>query len=151
MVEKLERGKVDIVNGVRQGRRDSWKRKISSRIANGFRNRMTGDSVTDVGCSIRVFYRECAAKLPVWKGMHRFLPTLMKLDGYYAIEVPVSHRPRSYGQTKYGIGNRLWVGLLDTFAVRWYKMRGVRPRLGEHSPDITPEEGFSSGGSKELQ
>ncbi len=128
MIERLKRGEADVVNGVRSNRRDSWKRKVQSKIANGFRNWVTRDNVTDVGCSLRVFYKECADVLPLWRGMHRFLPSLMKLNGAKVVEVPVNHRPRRYGVTKYGLGNRLWVGLMDTFGVKWLSVRSVRPR-----------------------
>ncbi|MBU0518099.1 glycosyltransferase family 2 protein [bacterium] len=133
MIAKLNRGEVDIVNGIRSKRQDDWVRRFSSRIANGFRNWITNDSITDVGCSIRVFYKEFVEILPLWKGMHRFLPTLMRMNGGKIMELPVNHRQRQFGITKYGIGNRLWVGLMDTFGVRWLAGRGVRPRTVEES------------------
>jgi dolichol-phosphate mannosyltransferase len=120
---------VQLVNGVRAKRRDSWVRKFSSRVGNGFRNWLTGEHVTDVGCSMRVFCRECVLRVPVWRGMHRFLPTLVRLQGYPITEMPVNHRPRTKGVTKYGIGNRLWVGLADTLAVCWMQRRLVWPRV----------------------
>jgi len=129
MISRLKRGEVDIVNGIRANRQDDWVRKLSSKIANGFRNWMTEDSITDVGCSIRVFYKDFVEILPLWKGMHRFLPTLMRMNGGKIIEVPVNHRQRQFGLTKYGIGNRLWVGLMDTFGVKWLSKRGVRPNI----------------------
>lgn len=120
---RLEQGDVDMVNGVRAQRRDSRIRKLSSRIGNGFRNWMTGDHVTDVGCSMRICRRDFLIGLPVFKGMHRFLPTLARMKGCRITEIPVRHRPRLHGQSKYGIGNRLWVGLADTLAVRWMQRR----------------------------
>jgi dolichol-phosphate mannosyltransferase len=81
--------------------------------------------VTDVGCAIRVFRRECVLQIPVFRGMHRFLPTLVKMQGFRITEQPVDHRPRERGVTKYGIGNRLWVGIGDTLAVRWMQRRMV--------------------------
>ncbi|MCJ7772652.1 MAG: glycosyltransferase family 2 protein [Desulfobacterales bacterium] len=126
LVKRLMEEDVDMVNGVRQKRRDSFIRKISSRIGNGFRNWLTGESVTDVGCSLRVFNHACAKNIPSFKGMHRFLPTLIRIGGCSKIiEMPVNHRPRKYGETKYGIGNRLWVGIKDTLAVRWMQSRMV--------------------------
>lgn len=77
----------DLVNGRRAVRRDSWLRRISSRVAKGWRNTLTGESVADVGCGIRVFRRECARHLPPFKGMHRFLPTLIRLDGWSLVEL----------------------------------------------------------------
>lgn len=124
----------DIVNGWRQKRNDNFIRKISSKIANGFRNKLTGESVRDVGCALRAFKRECVQNIPSFKGMHRFFPTLVKLAGYNKIyEVPVVHRPRERGKTKYGINNRLWVGIADTFAVCWMRRRNVYPSASEFS------------------
>jgi len=132
----------DVVNGVRAERRDSWVRKLSSRIANGFRNRMTGEAVTDVGCSLRVMRTRHARRVKMFRGMHRFLPTLLRLEGARVVEVPVAHRPRRYGTSKYGIGNRLFVGLVDVFAVRWMQRR--------HEPwearELTPPRDPASGG-----
>ncbi len=131
---ELESRDVGLVNGVRVSRRDTWIRRVSSRIANGYRNALTRETVTDVGCAIRVFRRELADPLPPFRGMHRFLPTLLRLNGATVAEVPVGHRPRRHGHTKYGIGNRLWVGILDTFGVRWLMARWARTRVGEASP-----------------
>jgi glycosyltransferase involved in cell wall biosynthesis len=125
----LASGAADMVNGVRAERHDSWLRRVSSRIGNGFRNRMTGESVTDVGCSLRAFRREFVLDAPLFRGMHRFLPTLARMQGARLAEVPVRHRPRRFGRTKYGVGNRLWVGIEDTLGVRWLQRRGVRPRV----------------------
>ena len=127
----------DVVNGWRQAREDSLVRRLSSRVANRFRNWLTGEDVRDVGCSLRVFRRDAVRHLFVFRGMHRFLPTLARLNGAARIlEVPVHHRPRLRGKTKYGINNRLWVGLADTFAVHWLQRRAVnaavaRPALAQ--------------------
>ncbi len=124
-------GDADVVNGVRTGRRDSVVRRLSSRVANGFRNRMTHESVRDVGCSLRVMRREFLERVKLWRGMHRFLPTLLRLEGARIVEVPVSHRPRRYGTSKYGIRNRLFAGFVDVFAVRWMQRRALRYRARE--------------------
>jgi glycosyltransferase involved in cell wall biosynthesis len=129
LMERLNKGDVDVVNGVRANRSDSFVRKLRSRIGTGFRNCMTSEKVTDVGCSLRVFRRECFEGVFVFKGMHRYLPTLMRIRGYRITEMPVNHRPRTKGVTKYGIGNRLWVGIKDTMAVRWMKQRIAVPRV----------------------
>jgi glycosyltransferase involved in cell wall biosynthesis len=130
LVALLRARRADMVNGVRARRRDGLVRRISSRVANGFRNWLTRESVTDVGCSVRVMRREVVRHLLVFRGMHRFLPTLARLNGAETIlEVPVNHRPRLRGRTKYGVGNRLWVGLADAFAVRWLQARAVRARV----------------------
>lgn len=132
LVKCLKKEKADMVNGVRRNRQDSLVRIITSRLANGFRNYMTHDTVTDVGCALRVFKKECVAGIPPFSGMQRFLPTLVQIWGYHRIvEKPVNHRPRKFGQAKYGIRNRLWVGLADTWAVRWMQRRLVFPRVKE--------------------
>ncbi|MEQ8821497.1 MAG: glycosyltransferase family 2 protein [Sumerlaeia bacterium] len=130
---------VDMMCGVRQKRQDSAVRKISSRVANNVRNWATKETVTDVGCSIRVFRRDCLRRIKLWNGMHRFFPTLFRIEGFTLSEMPVNHRPRSSGQSKYGINNRLWVGMRDIFAVRWMQKRALRYRLmGETTrPDGT--------------
>ncbi len=134
LVNRLISENADMVNGRRRKREDSLIRKISSRLGNGFRNWVTGENVRDVGCSLRAFRRPCVEHVPVFKGMHRFLPTLVRIVGYGRIvEISVNHRPRERGQTKYGIGNRLWVGLADTLAVRWMQSRMVFPRIKEDS------------------
>jgi len=123
--------RADVVNGVRQGRRDGWVRRVSSRIANRFRNWATGDAVTDVGCSLRVMRAEYVRRVKLFRGLHRFLPTLLRMEGARVTELPVSHRPRVHGRSKYGIGNRLFAGLHDVFAVRWMQSRVLRYRVVE--------------------
>lgn len=118
----------DMVNGIRRNRHDSLVRIVSSRIANKFRNGLTQSSVTDVGCSMRAFHRKCIENVPTFKGMHRFLPTLVEMQGFQITEAPVNHRPRIKGTTKYGVNNRLWVGIIDTFAVAWMQRRFVYPK-----------------------
>jgi glycosyltransferase involved in cell wall biosynthesis len=121
----------DVVCGVRTRRQDDWVRLLSSRIANRVRNRVTRESITDVGCTLRAFRAEYARSIPVFNGMHRFLPTLLRLAGARVTEVPVRHRPRLHGQAKYGIGNRLWRGIADLLAVRWLQKRWIDRRLSE--------------------
>jgi len=123
--------RADVVNGVRVDRHDSLVRKISSKIGNGFRNWMTGESVTDVGCSIRVMRTEYLRRVKLFRGMHRFLPTLLRMEGARLIEIPVAHRARHSGRSKYGIANRLFVGLADVLAVRWMQSRAIRYRVRE--------------------
>jgi len=141
LLEILQKHDADIVNGVRQKRNDTLVRKISSRIANNFRDWVTGDSVTDVGCSVRVFRSKCVERIPVFKGMHRFFPTLVRLQGFTRImESPVNHRPRIRGKTKYGIQNRLWVGLADLAAVKWMQGRLVFPEVKAGTAAIDTKE-----------
>jgi dolichol-phosphate mannosyltransferase len=123
LLDSMSRQGVDMVNGYRANRRDSFVRRASSRTANFTRNLLTGRTVRDVGCSTRVMRKECTDYLPHFAGMHRFLPTLVSMYGFTLAEEPVNHRPRQTGQTKYGIGNRLWVGLLDLFGVWWLRKR----------------------------
>lgn len=124
-------GRADVVNGVRQNRRDGFVRKLSSRIGNGFRNRVTHESVTDVGCSLRAVRTVYAKRVKLFRGMHRFLPTLLRLEGATVTEIPVSHRPRRHGSSKYGIGNRAFVGFVDVLAVRWMQSRARAYRVSE--------------------
>jgi len=114
------------VCGVRQKREDSWVKRLSSRTANRFRDAVTGDCIADAGCTFRALRRQALREIPVFNGMHRFLPTLLRLQGYRVTEIPVNHRPRTRGQSKYGVGNRLWRGLADCFAMRWFKSRSIR-------------------------
>jgi dolichol-phosphate mannosyltransferase len=128
----LERiGEHDVVSGVRARRQDSWVRRVSSRIANGIRNRVTHESVTDVGCTLRAARAEYLRRIPVFNGMHRFLPTLLRMEGARVTEVPVNHRPRLHGEPKYNIRNRIWRALLDLFGVRWLQTRWVDRRISE--------------------
>ncbi len=132
-----ELSRADVVCGIRANRRDTWVRRASSRIANGVRNRLTHEHVTDVGCTLRVCRRELLVGLPMFTGLHRFLPTLLKMQGGTVVEIPVNHRPRLHGVAKYGIGNRLWRALADLFAVRWMQKRWIDRRLAEeirHEP-----------------
>jgi glycosyltransferase involved in cell wall biosynthesis len=129
LLEALDRA--DLVNGVRIKRRDSLVRKISSRVANGFRNWATRESVTDVGCSLRAMRSSYLREVKLYRGMHRFLPTLLRMEGATVTEVPVNHRMRRHGVSKYGISNRLFVGIVDVFAVRWMQNRVLRYRIEE--------------------
>lgn len=131
----------DVVNGVRQDRQDGLVRRVSSRIANSVRNRLTGDSVTDIGCTLRACRTELLRDLPMFDGMHRFLPTLLRFAGARVIEIPVRHRPRRFGATKYGIRNRLWKGIVDLWAVRWMKRHWIDDRgTGEVRPSVPERE-----------
>lgn len=116
----------DAVVGVRAVRRDSLVRRVSSRIANYVRNRLSDETITDTGCSLKAYRREALQRLKLYRGMHRFLPTLLKMEGYRVRELHVGHRPRAAGDSKYGIGNRLVPSFLDLLAVRWMKKRALR-------------------------
>jgi dolichol-phosphate mannosyltransferase len=126
-------GDADCVCGWRRERRDgdSGSRRLQSRIANGFRAFATGDPIRDAGCTFRAFRRECVERVKVFRGMHRFLPTLIRWEGYRVVEIPVRNRPRVHGRSKYGMWGRAVAGLHDVFAVRWMRSRIVRWRVVE--------------------
>jgi len=115
----------DVVCGVRLKRRDPWLKRISSRIANGFRNWATGDNIVDTGCTLKAFRRHWLQHLDLYRGMHRFLPTLLKMRGARVTQVPVRHRPRRAGKTHYGTWGRMVKGLADVWAVRWMQKNYV--------------------------
>jgi len=115
----------DCVCGIRARRHDSWWKRLSSRIGNGFRNWATGDNIVDTGCTLKAFRRECLEGLELYRGLHRFLPTLLKMRGWRVTQVPVSHRPRVRGETKYGTWGRMVKGLSDVWAVRWMKKNRI--------------------------
>jgi glycosyltransferase involved in cell wall biosynthesis len=124
----------DCVCGTRVAARaqgDSRLRILSSRIANGVRNALSGETISDAGCCFRAFRRECIRDLKFFKGMHRFLPTLVKIDGYRVAEIPVRHNPRTAGQAHYGVWNRLFSSFYDLLAVRWMKKRMFRYEIAE--------------------
>ena len=131
MLHELERW--DAVTGwrVRRGDGDSFVRRLSSRIANRVRNRISDDTIQDSGCTFRAFRRECLRSLVLYRGFHRFVPTLLRMRGYRVIEVPVNHRPRRFGQSKYGVMNRAFVAFADLLVVRWMKSRMLRYEVGE--------------------
>ncbi len=121
----------DVVCGVRSRRADNSLRRVSSRIANGVRNRLTGERITDTGCTLRVYRTQFLRRLKLYDGMHRFLPTLLRLEGARVTEMPVRHRPRLKGRTKYGVWNRLFRGLRDVFAMRWMQSRWLDYEMEE--------------------
>ena len=122
-----------MVIGNRTSRRDTWLRRLSSRVANGVRSRMLRDGTPDTGCGIKVMHRATFLQLPQFNHMHRFLPALFQRAGVQVLSVPVNHRPRTRGRSKYGLNNRLWVGLVDLFGVRWLIRRSPpRVKVSEH-------------------
>ncbi|RMH01595.1 MAG: glycosyltransferase [Planctomycetota bacterium] len=124
----------DVVLGYRSRRNDNWLRRLSSRIANAYRRWRTRDDTIDTGCSLKVFRARFLRDLPLFTGMHRFLPTLARMAGARRIEqVPVNHRPRTRGVSKYGVWNRLWVGLADVRAVRWMQRRCLGYEIAERT------------------
>ncbi len=110
---------------------DNFVRIASSRIANWVRNKLSGENVTDAACCYRAFKRECITDLKFFKGMHRFLPTLFKMEDFSVTEIPVRHNPRTAGQAHYGVWNRLFASFYDLLAVRWMKQRMFKYRIAE--------------------
>jgi glycosyltransferase involved in cell wall biosynthesis len=123
----------DAVTGWRVNRAagDSMVRRVSSRIANRVRNALSEETIRDSGCTFRAFRRECLNDLVLYRGLHRFIPTLLKMRGFRVLEVPVNHRPRRFGESKYGIGNRAFRAFVDLLVVRWMKDRFLRYEVAE--------------------
>jgi glycosyltransferase involved in cell wall biosynthesis len=123
----------DAVTGWRVDRAagDSAVRRLSSRLANRVRNALSDETIQDSGCTFRAFRRECLRGLTLYAGFHRFIPTLLRMRGYRVLELPVNHRPRRAGRSKYGILNRAWIAFADLLAVRWMKSRALRYEVVE--------------------
>ena len=130
LVDEISRG-ADLVCGYRALRRDTRVKRLTSRIANAVRSRYTKDGVRDTGCTLKAMRRECVSALIPFKGMHRFIPALIKNAGYRLVEIPVNHRPRRFGQTKYGLGNRAVRATADMFGVRWLLSRRLNYKIQE--------------------
>ena len=124
-------GTIAMIAGRRANRRDTWVRRASSRVANGVRNWMLRDDTPDSGCGLKVFSRDVFLRLPYFDHMHRFLPALVRREGYRIQSHDVNHRPRTLGRSKYGVFNRLWVGIVDLFGVMWLNRRIRRPEIIE--------------------
>ncbi len=136
LLAEIERG-ADLVCGYRAKRKDTVVKRLTSRIANFVRSRFTKDGVRDTGCTLKAMRRECVRTLVPFKGMHRFIPALVKGAGYRLVEVPVNHRARQYGQSKYGLGNRAVRATVDMFGVRWLLSRQLSYRVSEEASGRT--------------
>jgi dolichol-phosphate mannosyltransferase len=132
ILQDARQGDVRLVMGNRTTRRDTWFRRLQSRIANGVRSALLGDGTPDVGCGIKLMHRATFLALPQFDHMHRFLPALYQRAGARVLSVPVHHRPRAGGTSKYGMLDRLWVGIVDLFGVIWLKRR--------YKPGLTARE-----------
>jgi glycosyltransferase involved in cell wall biosynthesis len=121
----------DMATGWRMKREDPWLKKISSKIANTVRNRLSGEEIKDSACTLRAFKLDCIKDIPKFNGMHRFLSTLVKMKGYRIIEIPVSHHPRRFGKSKYNIRNRALRSFIDLLGVRWMKSRPINYEIEE--------------------
>ena len=131
-------GDADAAVGTRVIRHDSPLKRVSSRIANTIRDIATGDHVRDSACSLRVMRRECLDALPPYDGMHRFIPTLLRVAGYRVVTVPVRHRARRFGKSKFGVRNRALRAFIDLLAVTWMIKRRLRYQLSEEPGDPRP-------------
>jgi dolichol-phosphate mannosyltransferase len=128
LLAELEKG-ADLVCGFRAKRKDTWFKRFQSSIANAVRSRFTKDGIKDTGCTLKAMRRECREALIPFYGMHRFIPALIKGAGYRIVEVPVHHRARQYGSSKYSFGNRAWRATVDMFGVRWLLSRQIHIRM----------------------
>lgn len=129
LLDAADRTGADLVCGYRARRKDTLVKRLTSRIANTVRSRFTRDGVRDTGCTLKLMRRECVGALVPFVGMHRFIPALIKGAGYRLIEVPVNHRARQFGVSKYGLGNRALRATVDMFGVRWLLSRQLRYRI----------------------
>ena len=120
-----------LVIGYRRQRRDSWLKRVASRVANVVRAAVLGDATPDTGCGLKVFARATFLSLPQFSHMHRFLPALVRRQGGTVLSVEVQHRAREQGESKYGIHNRLWVGMVDLLGVWWLQRRTRIPVVTE--------------------
>ena len=130
LLAEIARG-ADLVCGYRAQRRDTPVKRSTSWIANAVRSRFTKDGVRDTGCTLKAMRHECLSALVPFKGMHRFIPALVKGAGYQLVEIPVNHRPRRFGQSKYGLGNRALRATIDMFGVRWLLSRRLTYKIRE--------------------
>lgn len=123
-----------LIAGWRAKRKDTWIKRISSKIANAVRGSMLGDATPDTGCGLKVFPRAMFLSFPAFDHLHRFLPALTIRAGGRVVSVAVNHRPRERGQSKYGLFNRLWIGIVDIFGVMWLNRRAMRVRIKSATP-----------------
>ena len=132
LLAEISRG-ADLVCGYRARRKDTLLKRITSRVANFVRSRFTRDGVRDTGCTLKAIRRDCIGALVPFKGMHRFIPALVKGAGYRLVEIPVNHRPRRFGQSKYNLGNRALRATVDMFGVRWLLSRRLNYQVRDDS------------------
>jgi dolichol-phosphate mannosyltransferase len=135
LLAEIEHG-ADLVCGYRAQRKDTLVKRITSRVANFIRSRFTKDGVRDTGCTLKAMRRECVSALVPFKGMHRFIPALVKGAGFQLVEISVNHRPRKFGLSKYGLGNRALRATVDMFGVRWLLSRQLNYKLREDSSSM---------------
>ena len=132
LIAALEGGGHGAAVGYRVKRADPLLRRLSSLIANAVRNLLSGEDIIDTGCSLKAFRREALSGVKLFTGMHRFLPTLLRMEGFTVVQVPVGHRPRRAGASKYGILNRVFRAFTDLLVVRWMKRRRLSYEVVRH-------------------
>jgi dolichol-phosphate mannosyltransferase len=132
LLDAMESGPYDAAVGYRVRREDDFVRRASSRVANAIRNRLSQDDIIDTGCSLKAFRREALSRVKLFTGMHRFLPTLLRMEGFTVVQVPVGHRPRLAGTSKYGVWNRAPRAFVDLLVVRWMKRRRLDYEVVRH-------------------
>ena len=133
-----ELGDHDMVIGWRKERNDSFVKRASSKLANRYRNWRTRETVHDTGCGLKVFRRKILARIKLYNGMHRFLPTLARMEGFTVTEVVVPHRQRASGRSHFGVWNRVWKGLADVRTIRWMWRNRLTWRATERPPPDAP-------------
>ena len=133
LLAEIDRG-ADLVCGYRARRRDTVVKRLTSRVANFVRSRFVGDGIRDTGCTLKAMRRDCVRALVPFKGVHRFIPALVKNAGYTLVEIPVNHRARQFGVSKYGLGNRALRATTDMLGVRWLQTRRVDFVIREDEP-----------------
>jgi dolichol-phosphate mannosyltransferase len=139
LMTEAQRTGADLVCGYRARRKDTLVKRLTSRIANTVRSRFTRDGIRDTGCTLKLMRRECVSALVPFVGMHRFIPALIKGAGFRLTEMPVNHRPRRFGVSKYGLGNRALRATVDMFGVRWLLTRQLRYRIvADEADSSTP-------------
>jgi glycosyltransferase involved in cell wall biosynthesis len=135
----------DCVCGYRIRRQDTWDRRLISRIANGMRRWLLGDDIHDTGCSLKAFYASCFTNIKLFKGMHRFLPSLLMIEGFHVKEIPVSHRPRKAGKSNYSLLNRGFSTISDLLAVWWMKRRHIQVEVSHKLQTLEKQNPRSKG------
>ena len=133
-VQDPDRPRLKLANGWRYQRKDTWFRRLSSRVANAVRSALLGDDTPDSGCGLKVFSREAYLDLPFFDHLHRFTPAMFLASGAEVVSVKVGHRDRTRGTSKYGLHNRLWAGLVDLLGVMWLRRRATRPEVSDETP-----------------
>jgi len=124
----------DLVCGIRQNRKDSFVKRMTGYLANSVRSRVCHDGIQDTGCSLKLYRRDCLKKIKIYDGMHRFLPALFQIEGFRVHQIPVNHRERTRGKTKYNFLNRSFNTIFDMFAVRWMRARHLNYTIDREIP-----------------